>query len=324
MLFLYRKVCIMDPYRTWHFMRTTIILSILVIFGLSAKGQYYFYNGEFYENNLLIEVGASLGAMNAFTDIGGRKGVGKKFVKDFNIQNTHISGGVFAGLMFKNSVGLRLEATFGTVSAYDSILKNVAASTNGRYERHLEFRSPISEFSLLAEFHPFEMIINYNEDRRPPEVSPYVIAGVGYFHFNPQATLNGGLVDLQPLRTEGEGFAEYPKVKEYKLSQFNFPVGAGARYDLSPALNIRIELLYRFLFTDYLDDVSGKYIEPSLFSNYLTGARLAQALILNDRHIPGAKYSTAHPGGVRGNPKNNDGYITLSFKLGVTIGRERR
>ena len=58
-------------------MRTTIILSILVIFGLSAKGQYYFYNGEFYENNLLIEVGASLGAMNAFTDIGGRKGVGK-------------------------------------------------------------------------------------------------------------------------------------------------------------------------------------------------------------------------------------------------------
>ncbi len=305
-------------------MRAAIILFLFFFISSTAKSQYYFYNGEYYEHNLLVEVGGSVGGMNAFTDLGGRKGVGKKFVKDFNIKNTHISGGVFAGLMYKNSVGLRFEATFGTVSAYDSILKKVAPTTNGRYERHLEFRSQIAEVVALAEFHPFEMIINYNVDRRPPEVSPYVVVGVGYFHFNPQATLNGGLVDLHPLRTEGQGFSEYPRAKPYKLNQINFPFGAGARYDLSSVLNIRIEMLYRILSTDYLDDVSGKYIDPAVFSKYLSGYKLNQAILLNDRHIPGAEYSTAHPDGVRGNPKNKDGYVTLSVKLGITIGRERQ
>ena len=63
----------------------------------------------------------------------------------------------------------------------------------------------------------------------PPAVSPYILAGIGYFHFNPQANLNDNYVDLQPLHTEGQGFAEYPNVKEYKLSQINFPVGIGSK-----------------------------------------------------------------------------------------------
>lgn len=305
-------------------MKTKIFATVALLLSFSfAKAQYYFYNGGFYENNILVEVGGSIGGMNAFTDLGGRKGVGKKFVKDFNIRNTHLTGGAFIGLMYKNAIGFRAEATFGTVSAYDSILKKVAKSTNGRYERNLEFRSSITEISGLFEFHPFEMFVTYDEENFPPEVSPYLIAGIGYFHFNPQATLNGGLVDLQPLHTEGQGFAEYPRSKEYKLDQINFPVGIGARYDISSVLNIRLEMMYRFLNTDYLDDVSGKYIDPSIFSNYLSGYRLNQALLLHDRHIPGAEYSTAHPDGVRGNPKNNDGFITFSLKIGLTIGRER-
>lgn len=306
-------------------MKIKLLFIISAVFAFSkVDAQYYFYNGEFYEHEIVLEVGGSIGGMNAFTDIGGRKGVGKKFIKDFNIQNTHLSGGAFMGVTFKNAISLRLEATFGKVSAYDSILKKVARTTNGRYERNLEFQSKISEFAALLELHPFEIFINYNQDRFPPEVSPYLVAGVGYFHFAPQATLNGGLVDLQPLHTEGQGFSEYPHVRDYKLDQINFPIGLGARYDLSPVINIRLELLYRLLKTDYLDDVSGKYIDPKYFQNYLTGYRLSQALALNDRHIPGAEYSTAHPDGIRGNPKNRDGYVSFSFKIGLTIGRERR
>lgn len=306
-------------------MRTKFLfITILLFCFFESRSQYYFFNGEYYEKELLVEVGGSFGAMNAFTDLGGRRGVGKKFVKDFNIKNTHVTGGLFVGLMLKNLVGLRVEATFGTVSAYDSILKKVAPTTNGRYERHLEFRSPITEIAALVEIHPFEIFGNYGPDKYPPEVSPYAIFGVGYFHFNPQATLNGSLVDLQPLKTEGQGFTEYPRAKEYTLNQISFPIGAGARYDISSALNIRIELLYRILRTDYLDDVSGKYIDPSVFPNYLSGIRLNEAILLNDRHIPGAVYSTAHPDGVRGNPKNRDGYVTFSIKAGITIGRDRR
>lgn len=306
-------------------MRIFILLLFFMGAGSQLKAQYYFYNGNYYESDFVFEVGGSIGAMNAFTDLGGRKGVGKsKSVKDFNFRNNQLCGGLFVDVMYKNAFGLRLEGTFGTVKAYDSILKSVAASTIGRYERNLSFRSSIAEVSLMGEFHPFSIFGNYNDDHYPPPVSPYLLVGIGYFHFNPQTKLNGNYVDLQPLHTEGQGFPEYPKVKDYKLNQFNIPFGAGARYDISPILNIRAEIVVRALGTDYLDDVSGKYIDPAVFANHLSGTQLTQALLLNDRHIPGAAYSTAHPDGVRGNPKNNDSYLSFNLKFGLSLGRERR
>lgn len=300
-----------------------IIFFLLMVFGNQLKAQYYFYNGDYYEADIVYEIGGSIGAMNSMTDIGGRKGVGKRGMKDFNLKNTNLSGGVFFGAMFKNAIGLRIEATFGNVSGADSTLRNVAASTAGRYERNLNFESPISEVVGIIELHPFEIFGNYNHERFPPIISPYIVGGIGFFKFNPRTKLHGQWIELQPLHTEGQGFSEYPHVKEYKLKQINFPIGLGARYDITPVINVRAEFMYRFLMTDYLDDVSGRYIEPSVFANYLNGKKLAQAILLNDRHIPGAAYSTAHPDGIRGN-KSNDAYISLSVKLGITLGRERR
>ena len=304
-------------------MKLRVLLSFIFIIVLSQiQAQYYFYNGDYYENDIVYEIGGSVGAMNAFTDLGGRKGLGRRGVKDFNFKNTQFCGSMFFSAVYKNEIALRLEGTFGQIHAYDSILEKVAATTNQRYERNLSFRSYISEISLVAEFHPFYIFGNYDDEHYPPSVSPYLLAGIGYFHFNPQAKLNGNYVDLQPLHTEGEGFAEYPRAKSYKLSQMNFPLGIGARYDVTPIINLRAELVTRILQTDYLDDVSGRYIEPSIFANYLSGTKLNEALLVNDRHKPGAE--TAHPDGIRGDPKNNDSYLTFNIKLGLTLGRQRR
>ncbi len=299
-----------------------IVLILLFACTKKTSAQYYFYDGKYYESDFVYEIGGSVGAMNAFTDLGGRKGIGKKFVKDFNFKNTKFCGSIFFSTVYKNEIAVRLEATFGQIHAYDSILKKVARTTNERYERNLSFKSSISEIMLVAEFHPFYIFGNYDEDHYPPAISPYLLAGVGYFHFNPQAKLNNTYVNLQPLSTEGEGFAEYPNRKVYKLSQICFPLGLGARYDVSPIVNLRAEIVTRILETDYLDDVSGRYIDPSVFSKYFSANKLNQALLLNDRHKPGA--STAHPDGIRGRPTNNDSYITFSLKLGLTLGRERR
>ncbi len=304
-------------------MKIKLFLFVLLFAaGNKLKAQYYFYNGDYYDNPVVFEFGGSVGAMNAMTDLGGRKGIGKKFVKDFNFKNTEVCGSIFFSAVYKNAFALRIEGTFGQVHAYDSILKNVAATTNGRYERNLSFRSNISEIMLVTELHPFYIFGNYNDDNYPPAVSPYIVLGIGYFHFNPQALLNGQYVDLQPLSTEGEGFSEYPNVKKYSLNQINFPVGLGARYDLSPLINLRAEMVYRILQTDYLDDVSGRYIDPSVFANHFSGTQLNEAILLNDRHKPGAE--TAHPDGIRGDPKSNDAYITFNLKIGITLGRQRR
>jgi len=146
------------------------VFSFFLLAAVHAKAQYYFYDGKYYNNDLVFEIGGSAGAMNAFTDLGGRKGIGKKFVKDFNFKNTEACGSMFFSAVYKNEIALRIEATFGQIHAYDSILKKVAASTNGRYERNLSFRSSITEIMFAAEFHPFYIFGNYNDDHYPPAV----------------------------------------------------------------------------------------------------------------------------------------------------------
>ena len=79
---------------------------LIVVFLIGSKNtsaQYYFFDGEYYDNPILYEAGISLNAMNCLTDMGGKKGVGTKFLKDLNIGKTHISGGVFFSAAFKNA-----------------------------------------------------------------------------------------------------------------------------------------------------------------------------------------------------------------------------
>ncbi len=272
----------------------------------------------------LFEVGASIGVMNALTDVGGRKGRGTRGVKDYNIKNSHPSGSIYVAAGYLNSLIIRVEGTFGQVSAYDSILENVKKSNAvGRYSRNLHFRSYIAEVALLAEFYPTSILGLYNENSFFASLSPYFMAGLAYYHFNPQASLNSKWIDLQPLHTEGQGFEEYPTRKNYKLYQFNFPVGVGFRYELTSNLNFRLEGIFRISNTDYLDDVSTRYIDPALFSKYLTGENLTNAVILNNRVRPGTppEQTTAQPGGIRGHSNNNDHYFTASLKLGYVFGK---
>jgi hypothetical protein len=302
-----------------------IILLILLFFSLEkASAQYYFYNSDYYDTKMVYEVGGSVAAMNCLTDIGGKQGIGKPFVKDLNYGNTQLAGSAYLSATYKYAVGLRFEATFGQIKAYDSILANVEATTRGRYERNLSFRSSISEIALIAEFHPLFIFIDWtSRDQQPPSFSPYLLTGIAYFSFNPQALLGNQWIDLQPLHTEGEGFKEYPDRKEYSLHQTNIPLGFGVRYEATSMLNIRAEFILRILHTDYLDDASTRYIDPSLFAKYLSGNQLTDALLLNLRnHNTNPKY-TSHPGSIRGDPNNNDSYFTFNLKLGLIMGRER-
>ncbi len=295
---------------------------LLSVYSNNATAQYYFYNDDYYDSPILFEVGASLGAMNSLTDIGGNKGVGKRFVKDLNMGKTSICGGIFVSAIYKNAVALRLEGTFGKISGDDKVLEKVdpADIAKTRYNRNVNFRSKITEFSLTAELHPLYIFINY-EDREsgPPRMSPYLLGGVGFFTFNPQAEYKGKYIDLQPLSTEGQGFAEYPDKKVYKLQQMNFPLGLGIKYELSDLVNLRGEYVYRVTNTDYLDDVSTTYVDPKVYDTYFTGVKLANAIALSDRQISKA----TGPGGKRGSPKQKDAYFSFNLKLSLVLGRQK-
>lgn len=299
---------------------TTLVF--FTLFSQSSKAQYYFYNDKYYENAVVYEVGLSMGMMNSFTDLGGKKGIGKNFIKDLRWKTAKPAAGVFVLANYLDKISVRLEGTFGQVVGFDSILKNVASSTYGRYERNLSFRSKISEVQLGVEVHPL-MFRDY-DDYDPPLMSPYVMAGVGYFSFDPQAKLNGQWYSLQPLHTEGQGFAEYPDRKEYSLQQLNLMAGFGFKYQISPLLNAKIEFTQRFLNTDYLDDVSTNYIDPSLFVQYLGPNRAAIATQLHDRKYEITPGDGSIPLGQRGDPGDKDSYFTVQLKIALTLGRQLR
>ena len=308
--------------------RITFVLSLVILFTAytqKATAQYYFYNDTYYDSPLLFEIGGSVGPMNCLTDIGGKKGIGKKFIKDLNMGKTALSGGVYLSALYKYAVGFRLEGTFGKVSANDNVLKDVDVKdiARARYNRNTSFRSNITEISLITELHPLFILIDYTaRDQDPPRTSPYLLGGVGYFSFNPQTQLGNRWVDLQPLHTEGQGFVEYPDRQVYKLKQMDFPIGAGIKYELSSVLNLRGEFVYRVLNTDYLDDVSTTYIDPTAFANPANGLSTSNQILafkLSDRQLN----KVTGAGGKRGSPAQKDAFFSFNLKLGLAIGRER-
>mgnify|MGYP000480239360 FL=1 len=306
-------------------LRLYLLLLLLGPLSQAATAQYYFLNDRFYDNDWIVEAGGTMGIMNALTDLGGNKGIGKPFLKDLNLETTNLSGGVYFTGMYRSLIGVRLEACFGQVEGADSLLKDIRTSTFGRFERNLSFKSKISDVQVGVEFHPLFLPRYLSGEGDSPPFSPYVLAGVGFFAFEPKAELNGQWYSLQPLRTEGQGFPQYRDRKPYSLQQRNYHVGAGVRMELTNFIVARIEIDHRILTTDYLDDVSqDSYIEPTLFAQHLSPGRAAIASQIFFRSAelnPPDAFSVNYQ---RGNPRNKDSYFTLQLKLGVMLGRQRR
>ncbi len=298
------------------------ITTVLLLCTQASKAQFYFYNDRYLYSDFVFEVSGGPSILNCLTDVGGNKGIGKSFIKDLNLNKTKLGGNIAFAVNFRDQLTARLESTFGSVSGTDEVLKSKNNPKTGRYERNLSFRTRIFEMALVAEAHPLEIFGQVNPEN-PSKWSPYVALGVGAYRFNPQAQLDGKWIDLQPLKTEGQGFRETGK-QDYALLQLNTIMGLGVRYEINDRFGIKGEFLYRKLNTDYLDDVSGTYIDPSTFGNHFSGATLRIAQALADRRTELDPSALAYDGEQRGNSKKNDAYFGFNFKLVYQFGREKR
>jgi hypothetical protein len=300
---------------------TTILLAGLLLISYHGYTQETPETVDYFDRPIVYEVGVSIGPMNSLTDLGGNAGIGTRGLKDFRLKNTTFSGGIYGRLFYKN-FGLRLEATRGRAKGNDADLESVKASTIERFTRNLSFRSNITEVNLIAELYPLSIFGNSGPVYHEYALSPYLLFGVGFFHFNPQAKLNSQWIDLEPLHTEGEGFAEYPGRKPYSRTELDIPLGFGGRYQFSEKFNASLEFVFRKLFTDYLDDVSTTYINPTVFSKYLTGTDLQNALELNNRSLPDPRHQDRRSyttGDGRGNSTRNDHYFSMNIKVGYVF-----
>ncbi len=179
--------------------------------------------------------------------------------------------------------------------------------------RNLNFKSAIWEASLCAEINLIESDLFYSY--------PYLFGGAGVFHFNPYTYDKDDVKTyLQPLGTEGQGIPGYPNRKPYSLTQFCLPFGGGWKINLTKKYDIIYELGYRFLFTDYLDDVSTTYVNPEL----MLANKGEKAVELAYRQEPIPDSDLPHNGDTRGNPKIKDGYFFSGIKLLVHFGKDQK
>jgi len=171
----------------------------------------------------------------------------------------------------------------------------------------------ISEWNLLAEYNLLDL--------RQHKLTPYIFAGIAVYHFNPYShDSTGRKVYLRPLSTEGEGLSEYPGRKPYALTQFAIPMGGGIKFRISDRVTLAYEIGLRKLFTDYLDDVSTRYVSQAT----LLAARGPEAVEMayrGDEIKGGASYPP--DGTVRGNPKHKDWYYMSGLRVTIALNSLR-
>lgn len=276
------------------------------------------------------ELGLNIGPANFLGDLGGTQGRGQTFLKDNNWEMTRLVKGLTFTIIPSEYINFRLAMNIGRLEGADSVINTKGGLEEARYYRNQHFRSPLFEAYAAAEIYP---LVFLEED--PSDVTfkfrPYALIGAGVFKFNPQAQYtnpNGQKewVDLQPLRTEGQGMPNHPDRKEYSLTQMNVPYGIGIKYFFSDRFNLSFEIVNRLTFTDYIDDVSTKYIAPQDFYNYFGNTPEA------DKAVAVSNMSTLLNGGLnrpgyeagdkRGTATNNDAYYATTFKLAYRFGAD--
>ena len=163
-----------------------------------------------------------------------------------------LAGGIVYRYNISPRWAVKADFMFGEVSGSDAV-------TNGGYERNLSFRSPITEFSVVGELNFLRLYNTVGQNH----FAPYIFAGLTLFSFNPTTEYPDGTVyELQSLGTEGQGLEGMPE--KYSLTHFAIPFGIGLRVNIGRYVCIGAEWGFRYTFTDYLDDVGGRYYDNDL------------------------------------------------------------
>lgn len=257
------------------FLLTIILCSSLTIF--SQRG---------------IEVGGWLGGAFYFGDLN----------TSYRLSKPGQAGGLIARYVPNNRMAYRFSANYGLIQADDKDSDNVFEKA-----RNLSFKSNLFEATFQYEFN-FLPYIHGSPDHY---FTPYLLAGISAFHFDPKAKIDGQYERLRPLGTEGQDQGQ-----EYSPFQVALAYGFGVKFDLSYEWSVNVELSARRLFTDYLDDVSTAY--PDLATLAVQRGDLAARL--SDRSGEINEIAIGQLDRQRGNKEDKDSFNFLSIGLVYYIG----
>lgn len=231
----------------------------------------------------------------------GVTGGGLGYMGDLN-QNDFkkINHKAFGGMIKRNFDGywsLKLAFLTGKISDNES-------QSPYEYERNrnLSFFSPLTEGSLQVEFNFFDYGFGFRQAR----ITPFLFSGVTVAVFNPKVEFNSRVYELKYYATEGQ--------EQYNTSTYSIPFGAGAKFNFGQYFNLVGEVGFRNTTTDYLDDVSGYYANPSQLQGN-SPENTALRMALSDRSIN----KIGVPGTQRGDFRKKDSYLFVGLTLSYTF-----
>jgi hypothetical protein len=212
------------------------------------------------------------------------------------------------GIAIRNNLNkrwsIRTGLNYGNIEAFDSDSKDA-----WQQNRNLNFRNRFFEGSVIAELNFFNYQLNSKHN-----ISPYLFLGAAVFRMNPEGNYNGYWHPLQPAGTEGQGMAG--KDALYKTTGFTMPMGAGLKCNIKGLLGFSLEWGMRKLYTDYFDDISGTYVNPTM----LAAARGQLATNLADQSLLPENVNNASM--QRGDPGRKDLYFFCMASLNFRIDKK--
>ena len=312
-------------------MRWTLILLFALIMGLAPSQ----VDAQGIED---WDVGFTAGMSNYMGDIGDGKVSRRDFIWDLQELRTRPAFSVFVRRKIDRD-GLwnaRIDASRIHIAGHDKSTEYAP-----RRGRNLNFRNHMQEVSIRIERDLFQTPLVWGRQRRAM-MTVRAFLGLAQLNHNPEAQVDfdnpayANLVErgltspgewhsLPELQTEGVDYSD-----ELSLTTLPFGFSAvitGQKRGGAPDWYLGLELGFRMTGTDYLDDVSSFYSDPTAMSA-LGAALSAQSNEgLLEEIGPEAGSMTAHSyigediPVIRGNPVNNDAYGTFVVSFGKVLER---
>ncbi|MCK5845906.1 MAG: hypothetical protein KAG84_00585 [Bacteroidales bacterium] len=229
---------------------------------------------------------------------------------------THFSiPGYNFGLQYRYAINRRFAVRI--VGHYGQINGDSKNDTESKQYKNLSFHSHILDIEGGIEIN----FLEYEPGSKKHRFTPFIFGGLNIFSFNPKTYYGGEEYELQPLGTEGQGLTAYPDSKPYKLAALAIPFGIGIKWSVSKRVSLSMEWGLRKTFTDYLDDVSTRYPDPSILASEKGAVAAALSNRINEQDYIDAGYDLSiGPNGVPNNKADFAVYMASKGSGGAQRG----
>ena len=274
-------------------------------------------------------IGTDVGMTDLWGDVG-TKSILAHYTNSKYTDKVCFMGGLFGRYTIHPALSVRMMFNYGVLYAtdkwnYDAVKGGGLAEGSDAVQRYLRaqnVKDQTFESTVLLELTPFRLNPESKAAHRRGQL--VLGAGIGLFHFTPYSTVGNSTqyVKIHDLDLEGQGWGgDYPK--QFSLWQPAIPLMLGYRWDIGQHLNLGLEFMYRYCFTDYLDGVSGKYVDPEAFYAHFTPTQAAQAAAVADKTPYFYNQAPNAAGNLRGT-SGNDSYSTITITFYYKIFNKTR